>query len=371
VPVFCNVLWSDREDALRAPRGDLHLTFCPECGHLYNRAFDPSLLAYEQTYENSLHFSPRFQGYVEALAARLVTQHGLEGVNVVEIGSGQGDFLRLLAQLGNNRGVGFDPSYVPEPSDDLQSDRVTFVQDYFSPRHPLARAGFYVARHVLEHLPQPAAFLQDLRQALGPDQDARFYLEVPNALYTLRDGGIWDLIYEHYSYFSAASITHLLERCGYEVLQAAECFGTQFLGVEARLARDGADRGMVNRPEAVAALRPLVEDFSQSYRAKVSQWREAFEQFAPEGRRAVVWGVGSKGVTFLNLLPSAGIVEHVIDINPRKQGMYVAGTGQRICPPDDLRSLDPEVVIVMNPLYEEEIRGILAAQGLAPRLMVA
>ena len=41
VPVFCNVQWSDKAQALRAPRSRLELHVCFECGHAFNAAFDP------------------------------------------------------------------------------------------------------------------------------------------------------------------------------------------------------------------------------------------------------------------------------------------------------------------------------------------
>ena len=62
VPVHCNVLWPTREGALAAPRGDVQLAFCKECGHVFNTAFDPSLMEYTQLYENSLHFSSTAAG---------------------------------------------------------------------------------------------------------------------------------------------------------------------------------------------------------------------------------------------------------------------------------------------------------------------
>ena len=63
VPVFCNVLLPDEAEAKAAPRGTLDLGICRVCGHVFNLAFDPELVAYAEGYENSLHHSPRFQAY--------------------------------------------------------------------------------------------------------------------------------------------------------------------------------------------------------------------------------------------------------------------------------------------------------------------
>jgi hypothetical protein len=73
--------------------------------------------------------------------------------------------------------------------------------------------------------------------------------------------------------------------------------------------------------------------------------------------------MGSKGVMFLNAVPGAASIEALVDINPRKQGRYVAGTGQRIAAPHELAERDADVVIIMNPLYRQEIAGSLDALG--------
>ena len=46
----------------------------------------------------------------------------------------------------------------------------------------------------------------------------------------------------------------------------------------------------------------------------------------------------------------------------------MAGTGHRIVGPDALIEMQPDVVIVMNPIYTEEIRADLAARDLHPEL---
>ena len=113
VPLHCNMLWPTREGALRAPRGDIDLVFCTQSGHTFNRAFKPAAMQYGEQYENSLYFSPRFRRYSEQLVVRLTTQFELRNKAIVEVGCGSGDFLRALCRNGRNRGIGFDPSYVP------------------------------------------------------------------------------------------------------------------------------------------------------------------------------------------------------------------------------------------------------------------
>ena len=360
MPVFCNLLWPNQEDARRAPRGDIELGFCRECGHIINLAFDAGLMAYTQAYENSLHFSPRFQSYASALARSLVERYDLHGKDIIEIGSGQGDFLRMLCVLGDNRGVGFDPSYVPEPDVDPGPD-VTFVQDYFTARYADRPVDFIYSRHVLEHLEQPRKLVKTLRSL----PEIVVFTEVPNADFMLAHTALWDVIYEHYSYFGQRSLSRLFSDQGFRILRLDTTFGGQFLCLEAAPEQDAAPHPRRRTPD-LTAMADAARRFGHNSRALLAEWRGRLDEIKKAGRRAVVWGAGSKGVTFLNLLSRDGPIEFVVDINPRKQGMAIAGTGQTIVPPAFLPDYRPDIVLVMNRNYAEEIAGMVAKMGLEP-----
>jgi 2-polyprenyl-3-methyl-5-hydroxy-6-metoxy-1,4-benzoquinol methylase len=368
VPVHCNILWSTRREAIHAPKGDLQLGFCQRCGHILNLAFDPELITYTQTYENSLHFSPRFQSYAESLANRLIKQYELYGKDIIEIGCGQGDFLKLLCQLGGNRGVGFDPSYVPELDEILAENHITIIRDFYSERFAHYEADLICSRHVLEHIQFPQSFLASVRRSIGDRSHTLVFFEVPNVLFTLQDMGIWDLIYEHCSYFSRNSLSYLLNTQGFEVINQTEVFEGQYLCIES-LPRKGHHSFIVENDGNLERLKSHVTTFADNYRERVAVWQKKFEQFADAGHRVVIWGGGSKGVTFLNTLGFQEQVEYVVDINPRKHGKYVAGTGQQIVPPEHLQNYQPEVVIVMNPIYYNEIQQNLLRLGITPQLL--
>jgi len=370
VPVHCNLLWPTRDEAIRAPKGDIRLGFCGDCGHIFNLAFDPGLMEYTQNYENSLHFSPRFQGYAESLAARLIERYDLHGKDIIEIGCGKGDFLRLLCELGGNRGVGFDPSYVPEQNGNATAGRITFIRDFYSERYASYQADLICCRHVLEHIQFPRDFLTSVRRSIGNRLGTAVFFEVPNVLFTLRDLGIWDLIYEHCSYFSSSSLSHLFRACGFDVRDLTEAYEGQFLSIEALPSEGLADP--IRDPRA--DLEEMVHDvatFGDKYRSKAQAWRRNLERIVSTGQRAVIWGAGSKGVTFLNALATRGQIAYAVDINPRKQGMYLAGTGQQVVPPEFLRDYQPDVVIVVNPIYQKEIQHITEGLGLTTQFVHA
>lgn len=71
----------------------------------------------------------------------------------------------------------------------------------------------------------------------------------------------------------------------------------------------------------------------------------------------VVWGMATKGVVFASLV-GADRLAGGIDINPKKQGKFVPGTGLEVHHPQWLRDLQdrPLTLVVMNPNYSQEIR---------------
>jgi len=104
---------------------------------------------------------------------------------------------------------------------------------------------------------------------------------------------------------------------------------------------------------------PLARKFAEAYRGKVRCMIEQVNHIFDKNGKVVVWGAGSKGVTMLNILGMMKQIEYIVDVNPRKEGHYVAGTGQRIVPPLFLEEYKPEAVVVMNRVYASEIHDML------------
>ncbi|OGG44589.1 MAG: methyltransferase [Candidatus Handelsmanbacteria bacterium RIFCSPLOWO2_12_FULL_64_10] len=361
-PVQIGLQWPSQEAARRCPKGDIRLGFCRDCGFITNLAFEPARLEYTPAYDNSLHFSPFFKAYARSEALRLIERHNLYDKDVIEIGCGKGDFLSLLCELGNNRGVGFDPGGEhPHPD-----PRVTLIRDFYSGRYASHRGDLICCRHVFEHVHNPTDFLRTLRFAIGDRLSAVVYFEVPNVSPILRDLSVWDVIYEHCSYFSRESLARAFALCGFRVYDLAETYEGQYLRVEALPCKEAVDL----RRELKAETRD-VSAFADDCRGLIEAWRSYLDTVQQAGQRVVLWGAGAKGVSFMNMLKGQGWIEYVVDINPRKQGRYVAGTGQRIVPPEFLRDYRPGVIIVMNPVYQGEIQRMTERLGVTAEFRCA
>lgn len=358
VPTLCNRLCASEAEAANAPRGDIGLVYCLDCGHVVNAAFDQEQVNYDGRFENTLTFSPRYRQYADVTADRLINRYGLNDKRIVEIGCGGGDFLRLLCGPGNH-GEGYDPS---QPTSRSAAGRgsVEIIGRNFEVEDARG-ADFVCCRHVLEHLPEPMDLLRRLRESMAIRAGAVVFFEMPNGLFTLDRLGIWDVIHEHVSYFTPSSLVRAFHGAGFTVCCAEFAFDDQYLWVEARVHGQPSPSDLPRRPPDA-----LYSSFSARFAERITQWRQRIEELRSHHRRVVIWGAGAKGVMFLNLLrviAGAGI-DCVVDINPRKQGHFVPLMGQRIVGPDYLLQNPPDLVVVMNPEYEREIWRMIDNMGI-------
>jgi len=367
-PVHSVLLLPTREEALNYPKGNIALGFCQTCGFISNVVFDPSLHEYAPGYEATQSFSPTFNAFAHRLATRLIDQYDLHGKDIVEIGCGQGEFLTMLCELGDNRGIGFDPAYVGGRDESQAQDRITFIKDFYSEKYTDYHGDFVCCKMTLEHIQHTSDFVSTIRRSLGNRSNTIVFFQVPDATRVLRELAFWDIYYEHCSYFSLGSLSRLFRRCGFDIVNLAREYDDQYLMIEARPG-NGKSETFLEEEDDLEDVARDVAYFSENYAHRLNTWRRDLQKIRQDGRRAVIWGSGSKGVAFLTTLNIKDEIEYAVDINPYKHGTYMAGTGQEIVGPEFLREYRPDVVIVMNPIYCNEIQQDLDRMGVTAELM--
>lgn len=365
VPANSCILLKTPEEAKAYPRGRIELGFCDECGFISNLTFDPKLTEYSDRYEETQAYSETFNKFHRALAERLIRDYELSDKRILEIGCGKGEFLKMICELGNNQGVGFDPGF---RSDRLEADgdQIKFVQDFYSEKYADEKADFVACKMTLEHIPDAGDFVATVRRAIGENESDIFF-QIPEALRILRDCAFEDVYYEHCSYYSPGSLARLFGRNGFDVRNLAIEYDGQYLTIEGS-ASNSAD-GRLPVENDLDDLRRLVSTFPDRVQHKLKYWRDVLDDATAAGRKVALWGSGSKGVSFLTSLGVTDEVDCVVDINPHRSGHFMSGTGHPIVGPDALKELRPDLVIVMNPIYVDEIRSDLHSMNIAPELL--
>ena len=354
VPVHQNLVMTSREAACSVTRGDLAFAVCLGCGFVFNQAFDLSLLAYGEDYDNTQSCSATFDAYLDGLVQDLVERQGVRDCAIVEVGCGKGGFLRKLVEYpgANNSGTGFDPSYVGEGR--TPDGRLAFYQRYYDNSCTDVPADVVICRHVIEHVPDPTALLRSVRAGLARSPRARVFFETPCVEWILRNHVIWDFFYEHCSLFTADSLGAAFERTGFAVEQVRHIFGGQYLWLEARVARETTPVRVSSRTHELA------ESYAAQENQRRERWQARLTELGSQGPLAL-WGAGAKGATLANLVDPEGTrIDCVVDLNPNKQGRYIPGTGQLIVAPSSLPHRGVKQAVLMNPNYRVENLRLLA-----------
>ena len=368
LPINVGVFYADRSQAHAAPRGDIQLTFCPSCGFVQNRLFDATQVIFEPGYEVALRHSETFRHFMQGVVNRLIERFQLSHKRIIEIGCGDAYLLGMLAESGANQCVGIDPTVTGAGAKKLGEGSVQLVQDYFGTQHTEQDADFICCLSVFEDIPQPAAFLANVRK-LAARHQAPLYFEVFNAWRAFENQEIWSVHYEQCNYFSLACLEHIFQQNGFAVMNSGCCYeGDQYLYVEAvcsdRKALKPAQSVEADLPSPLASLESL-------FLQKLTHWNTRLNHYQESGERVVVWGTGGKGITFLNTVEAAKYIEFVVEINPDKQGRFVPGSGQAIVSPKFLAEYQPHKIIITNALYAEEMKQQARDIGVEAEFLIA
>lgn len=354
--ISANVLCATEAEARTAPVGELTILLCKHCGFVFNSTFDKDLVPYGRQYENDQSQSKRFLAHMQDMAFRVRAAANGRPLRVVEVGCGQGQFLKLVmgdCPAAQDRAGGFDPSYVGADLPGYQIHR-----SYFGPDSAKAldfQPNVIVSRHVIEHIHDPLGMLSAVRGALGQARDAKVFFETPSIQWIFENDAFWDLCYEHCSYFTPASLAYAFEVSGFEPQKVETVFGGQYLWVEALTSEP---KRAAQEPDDTLAIR-----FAKKTAERQKHWRSRLTALAPKGKVAV-WGAATKGAMFVqNVDPDRVLVDCLIDINPMKQNQYIPITAHPVVNWQTAIAQGVSTVIVTNPNYLAEIQKTLGAQS--------
>jgi hypothetical protein len=325
VPLVQNKVYPDREQARQAACIDVILAQSLDNGFVFSGNFDESLIKYDQLYNNEQSNSGFFQEHLEN-AADILKNNGMLDGKVIEIGVGKAYFMNMLLEKGVDI-TGYDPTYEGD------SDRV--IKDFFSEKYSNVSGDAIILRHTMEHIAHPFDFIKLIASANG--RKGRIYIEVPTFEWIVKHNTTEDIFYEHCNYYTLETLQMFFNKS-----IGGHFFNGQYIWVIAEL-NDVRD----NIP-----IRDIIP-----FKVKFGEQMEKYSKLVKDLDGLAIWGAGAKGSTFLNLIDKQGTkVSYVIDINPKKQNMYIGGTGHPIISPAGIGDKGIKNIIVMNPNYLDEIR---------------
>ena len=284
---------------------------------------------------------------------------------VIEVGSNDGTLLRGF-QAHGIRCLGIDPA--TSVAEAARRDGVPTLTAYFGEQTAAAllrdgkRADMLVANNVLAHAPALIDFVRGLALVLAPR--GALSIEVPHVLTMLRDAGFDTIYHEHVFYFSALALRCILASVGLAIFDIETL---QTHGGSLRLFVQHADTGRQTPTgaldELIAAEQAASLDQPDRYRmlaegaARIIGGMQKFlGQVRHNGASVAAYGAAAKGTMLLN---AAGVdpsdIAFIADANPLKQGRRVPGCRIPIVPPDHIRAMRPEFLLILPWNIADEI----------------
>lgn len=264
---------------------------------------------------------------------------------VLDIGCGEGHFVRGLseARAGDGRFIGFDPNTTQETGRGVE-----FQARYFEPLQDMRifSPDAVTMRHMLEHLTDPAALLDQLvwgSAMLG--KPVWLFAEMPCVDRAFETGRLVDFFYEHPSQFTTQSFRVLMERAG-EVVEFGHGYGGEvvYALVSLRVSSVMQDRSNAANIFALQA---------NNTRAEI---RAQLDDLAFSGIRLAIWGGTGKAAAFINQFSAdAKRFPLVVDSDQDKVGTFVPGTGQVIQFRDVLKDSLISVIIIPSQWRAKDI----------------
>lgn len=342
------------EEAQAMARFPLEFVQCPQCTHVWNRLFSYESIPYQNNPNRMFNTGSIWRGHLAETRDLLISRLP-DSPTVTEIGCGEGHFLRGLAEARNGEGrfVGFDPNATVETGRGVE-----FHARYFQPLEdmPSLAPDAVVMRHVLEHLTDTSAFVEQLAWGAATlGKPVWLFAEMPCIDRVFETGRLADFFYEHVSHFTTQSFRTLMERAG-EVVEMAHGYEGEVIYALVRL---GVPEVMRDRARASNA-------FAQHAETNLATIRTQLDELATRSARVAIWGGTGKAAAFIHQFGAdAERFPLVVDSDPDKAGTFVPGTGQEIVFRDVLKTQPADVVIIPTQWRAKDIVAEMNREGIS------
>ena len=262
----------------------------------------------------------------------------LEGKKIIEVGCGRGEFLGMLLDFPVE---GYGTEHKKDLVEIAKKAGLRVDEDFPESEDHIFKNGpfdAFMSFNFLEHQPNPRTYLKAIYNNLC--DEGYGLITVPSFEYIMEQNSFYEIIPDHIAYYSFESLTHLLNICGFEVLE----------------------KDMVNRDTISMIVKkrklPDIGGIISKKNDIATEVVETVKKYAKAGKIAI-WGASHQGFTLCATTGIADYVDCIIDSAPFKQGKYAPASHIPIISPDEARNRKLEAIIIVAPGYTNEIANII------------
>lgn len=272
-----------------------------------------------------------------------VERFSLMKKNILEVGSGRGEYLSILKELPVNAfGMEHNPEFSKLANEKGLKTFQAYPIDLSGPPDDIVFDAF-ISINVLEHVPAPAAFLRSCANLLADNGVGM--INVPDFEFELSDNYLFSFMSDHLSYFSPVTLRNALSISGFDVVEIFK--NTELNVITAYVTKR-------RQCDLTAAIKKSHE-FNESINGYI-------KTILNDGGRVAVWGASHLAFTIIVSSRTAKMISYIVDSSPIKQGRFSPSSGLEIFPPEHLREDPVNTILIMCPEYSAEIVAAIEKQ---------
>jgi cyclopropane fatty-acyl-phospholipid synthase-like methyltransferase len=318
---------------------DLKIYQCQQCGLVQH---DLKPVDYYKDVIRAIAYSEEMGRFREKQLAEWIHKFNLKDKKILEIGSGQGEYLELLLKAGGKNVYGVENS--KESIEIAKQKGLNIQQGYLSKDYENSWAESFDAFatfNFMEHWPDIRSSLHSLQNSLN--ESAVGLVEVPNFDFMLKNGMYSEFTTDHIFYFTEKTLRTVLETHGFDVIEINSIWHDYILSAQVK-----------KRP----ALN--ISGFSKKQNKIVKELRNFVNKF--KKNEVIIWGAGHQALAVISISKLDLKVSHVVDSAKFKQNKYTPGTHLLIKDPQSIHQDLPKAIIIMAAAYSDEVAKTLNSQ---------
>ena len=355
-PLFDDIVNNDKKGTEYID--SLDIIICNDCNTLQNPK-DIDFQNYYRDYVYSVGSSNFASAYMKEVVSKTLACMNLsKQVNVIDIGSSDGEFLSYFQKQGC-RTLGFEgSSYLAEKS---KKKGIATINSLFTnkskdlaKKYSINKPDLVCLLHTFDHLPDPNQFLNDIKSLLDIGSYLLIEVHSLDKMIQKSEGAIF--AHEHTCYYSEVTLKNLLATHDFEVVDYNFIDDKKMRGSsQVILCKFNSEKNhsIINSNEISVSTKEFILQLSKANKAV----KTYINGLSSENYRVSGFGGWGRGI---GSIAQAELTEKelycVFDNNQNLNECYIPGTNIPIYSPSKEKLDEINEIIVFNYGYIEEIR---------------
>lgn len=333
----------------------LDVYFCNNCKHVQLLdVINPKILFENYVYVSGT--SPVFVEHFSNYADFLYKNYCNKGL-VMDIGSNDGTFLKCFKKYGYSV-LGIEPA--EKIAKEAISNGIETIIGFFNPelakslKNRYGLAQIITANNVFAHIDDPITFLQGIKVLLSKEKGI-FVFEV-SYLKDVIENTYFDTIYhEHLDYHTLLPLKGLLERSGFEIINAF-CVNSHGGSIRVISKLKGGDYPIEKSVNSLIEIEKKLglnsfktyQDFSKKIDDRGKNLKNVLFKLKSEGKTIVGYGAPAKATTLMHHFEiGPELIDFIVDDSKWKHFLYTPGKNIQILPKEFIETKKPDYILIL------------------------